>query len=93
MEKETKDLDISKLENVKYGLLYSRVRKRGMSVDEALRDIKNKLRDLGLNETLSYTLIPNSEVHKFTNEKFTEIILIFITNHRCNFFNDKRIVT
>lgn len=33
---------IAKLENVKYGLLYSRVRKIGMSVDEALRDIKNK---------------------------------------------------
>lgn len=33
---------IAKLENVKYGLLYTRVRKRGMSVDEALRDIKNK---------------------------------------------------
>ena len=43
--------------------------------DRRKRDIKNKLIDLGLNETLSYTLIPNSEVHKFTNEKFTEIML------------------
>ena len=43
--------------------------------DRRKRDIKNKLIDLGLNETLSYTLIPNSEAHKFTNEKFTEIML------------------
>lgn len=43
--------------------------------DRRKRDIKNKLIDLGLNETLSYTLIPNSEVHKFTNEEFTEIML------------------
>lgn len=33
---------IAKLENIKYGLLYTRVRKKGMSVDEALRDIRNK---------------------------------------------------
>ena len=31
---------IAKLENVKYSLLYSRVRQKGMSVDESLRDIK-----------------------------------------------------
>lgn len=43
--------------------------------DRRKRDIKNKLIDLGLNETLSYTLIPNSEVHKFTNETFNEIML------------------
>lgn len=39
------------------------------------RDIKDKLISLGLNETSSYALIPNSEVHKFTKEKFTEIKL------------------
>lgn len=33
---------IAKLENIKYGLLYTRVRKKGMSVAEALRDIRNK---------------------------------------------------
>lgn len=43
--------------------------------DRRKRDIKNKLIDLGLNETLSYSLIPKDEVHKFTNEEFTEIML------------------
>lgn len=31
---------IAKLENVKYGLLYSRVRQRGMTISEAIADIK-----------------------------------------------------
>lgn len=31
---------IAKLENVKYGMLYLRVRKKGMSVNEAIADIK-----------------------------------------------------
>ena len=43
--------------------------------DRTKREIKNKLINLGLNESLSYTLIPNEEVHKFTNDKFTEITL------------------
>ena len=43
--------------------------------DNTKREIKNKLIDLGLNETLSYTLIPNSEVTKFTNDEFTPITL------------------
>ncbi len=43
--------------------------------DRTKREIKNKLINLGLNETLSYTLIPNGEVHKFTNECFNEITL------------------
>lgn len=43
--------------------------------DRTKREIKNKLINLGLNETLSYSLIPNPEVHKFTNEDFTEITL------------------
>ena len=43
--------------------------------DKTKREIKNKLIDLGLNETLSYSLIPNGEVHKFTNEEFTDITL------------------
>ena len=33
---------IAKIENVKYGLLYGRVRKNGMTVSEALADIKQK---------------------------------------------------
>lgn len=39
------------------------------------RQIKNKMVSLGLDETLSYTLIPESEVHKFTNDEFTHINL------------------
>lgn len=33
---------ISKIENVKYGMLYNRVRKKGMGVQEAIADIKSK---------------------------------------------------
>ena len=39
------------------------------------RELRNKLVSLGLNETLSYTLIPKDEVTKFTNDKFTPIYL------------------
>ena len=41
-----------------------------------LRTIRDKMINLGLNETLSYTLIPNSESHKFTNDSFEEINLL-----------------
>ena len=37
------------------------------------RIIRNKLASLGLNETLSYSLIPESEVHKFTNDEFEHV--------------------
>ena len=43
--------------------------------DKTKREIKNKLVDLGLNETLTYSLIPLSEVHKFTTDTFEEIML------------------
>ena len=43
--------------------------------DKTRRAIKNKLVDLGLNETLSYSLIPHGEVHKFTTDSFQEILL------------------
>lgn len=43
--------------------------------DRTKREIKNKLINLGLNETLSYSLIPNAESHKFTLDNFTEITL------------------
>ena len=36
--------------------------------DKTKRSIKHKLADLGLNETISYTLIPHDEVHKFTKD-------------------------
>ena len=39
------------------------------------RELKNKLVDLGLNETLTYSLIPNTEVHKYTTDNFEEIML------------------
>lgn len=43
--------------------------------DKTKRAIKHKLADLGLNETISYTLIPKDEVHKFTKDEFTEVML------------------
>ena len=43
--------------------------------DKTKREIKNKLVDLGLNETLTYSLIPQEEVHKFTTAAFEEILL------------------
>ena len=39
------------------------------------REIKNKMISLGLNETSSYALIPESEVKKFTKDEFTRIKL------------------
>ena len=44
-------------------------------LDKTRRQIKNKMISMGLNETLSYALIPESEVHKFTLDKFTHINL------------------
>lgn len=41
--------------------------------DKTTREIKNKLVDLGLNETLTYSLIPKEEVHKFTTDTFEAI--------------------
>ena len=49
--------------------------KRG-SYNKFIRGIRNKLCDLGLNETMSYTLIPNNEVHKYTTDVFEEINLL-----------------
>jgi len=46
------------------------------SFNKFLRGIREKLCDLGLNETMSYTLIPNSEVHKYTLDEFEEINLL-----------------
>lgn len=43
--------------------------------NETNRAIKHKMVDLGLNETMSYTLIPNGEVHKFTCDDFIEVTL------------------
>ncbi len=46
------------------------------SYDKLNRMIEDKLVSLGLSETLSYTLIPNSEVHKYTLDTFEEINLL-----------------
>lgn len=43
--------------------------------DSTRRAIKHKLADMGLNETMSYTLIPNGEVHKYTNDEFEAVTL------------------
>ena len=43
--------------------------------DKTRRSIKHKMADMGLNETMSYTLILNGEVHKFTKDSFEEITL------------------
>ena len=43
--------------------------------DKNLRVIKNKMISMGLNEALSYALIPESEVHKYTLDNFTHINL------------------
>jgi len=39
-------------------------------VNKNNRKIRNKLADLGLNETLSYALISEKEIHKYTNDEF-----------------------
>ncbi len=46
------------------------------SLNKFIRGIRNKMVNLGLNETMSYTLIPNGETHKFTNDSFDEINLL-----------------
>lgn len=46
------------------------------SYNKFIRTIRNKMINLGLNETLSCTLIPNSEVHKYTLDEFEEINLL-----------------
>ena len=45
------------------------------SLDRTRRQIKNKMIAMGLNEALSYALIPESEVHKYTTDEFTHINL------------------
>ncbi len=44
--------------------------------DKTGRAIRNKMIDLGLNETLSYILINDKEVHKFTTDEFEELKLL-----------------
>jgi len=43
--------------------------------DKSQRVVRNKMISMGLNEALSYALIPESEVHKYAVEDFTHINL------------------
>ena len=44
-------------------------------LDKSKRQIKNKLISMGLNEALSYALIPEDAVHKYTTDEFTHVNL------------------
>ena len=46
------------------------------SVNKTIRKIRHKLCDLGLNETLSYVLINDKDVKKFTVDEFEELKLL-----------------
>ena len=46
------------------------------SVDKTIRKIRHKMCDLGLNETLTYVLINDKDVKKFTTDKFEELKLL-----------------
>ena len=46
------------------------------TVDKTIRKIRHKMSDLGLNETLTYVLINDKDVHKFTNDEFEELRLL-----------------
>jgi len=44
--------------------------------NKSLRIVRNKMANLGLNETLSYALIPESEVYKYTNDKYEAVKIL-----------------
>lgn len=46
------------------------------SFDKTIREIRNKMVSLGLNETLSYILINDKEVKKYTTDQFEELRLL-----------------
>ena len=46
------------------------------SYDKTMREIRNKMISLGLNETLSYILINDKEVKKFTTDEFEPVKLL-----------------
>ena len=46
------------------------------SVNKTERGIRDKMVSLGLNETLSYILINDKDVHKYTNDSFEELKLL-----------------
>ena len=44
--------------------------------DNTIRSIRNKMSELGLSETLTYILINDKDVHKYTCDKFEELKLL-----------------
>ena len=46
------------------------------SYDKTTREVRNKMISLGLNEVLSYILINDKEVHKYTLDEFEEVKLL-----------------
>ena len=46
------------------------------SVDKTQRKIRDRMISLGLNETLSYVLINDKDVHKYTSDSFEELKLL-----------------
>ena len=60
--------------NIKGKLPMSTIKKG--SYDKTTREIRNKMISMGLNEVLSYILINDKEVHKFTIDEFEEVKLI-----------------
>ncbi len=46
------------------------------SIDKTIRKIRHKMCDLGLNETLTYVLINDKDVKKFTTDKFEKLKLL-----------------
>lgn len=45
-------------------------------IDKTTRKIRTKMSNMGLNETLSYILINDKDVHKFTTDEFEEVRLL-----------------
>jgi len=82
----TRRMDISIVEDIieEVGRYYGMEKIKGSKLvlplkegklDKRKRQIKNKMISLGLNEALSYALIPELEVHKYTTDEFTHINL------------------
>lgn len=46
------------------------------NIDKTTRKIRAKMSNMGLNETLSYILINDKDVHKFTTDEFEEVKLL-----------------
>jgi len=62
------------IDNIKGKEMVLPIRKGNL--DTTNRDIRRLLSDLGFNETLTYSLIKESEVYKYTNDEFDSIKLL-----------------